>query len=249
MSRGLRFRLPALKERMKEGLEEIRGGAFAREWAAEQEEGCPTLEVLRESACSLPLYQLERELIEARHDLPRAPSPGTVRRQVRGATRVQAGRRGLLARIGPTLKGLVGRARSGPEADAPLEPLGEDVLEGVVREFVSLAIDDEALKAFAAARRVTTHYVLDDVGLAFHLGFRDGKVSGGLGDPPEPAEVRLTMTSQVLDGVFTGRINAAGAALSGRINFDGDARLAMTIQRVQKDLTELYCRARGRVGG
>jgi ketol-acid reductoisomerase len=249
MSRGLRFRLPELRERMKEGLEEIRSGAFAREWAAEQEDGCPTLEVLRESARSLPLYQLERELIEARHDLPRAPSLGAVRRQVRGATRVQAGRRGLLARFGPALRGLVGRARSGPEAGVPLEPLGEDELEGVVREFVKLAIDNAALKAFAAGRRVTTHYVLADVGMAFHLRFHDGRVSGGIGDPPEPAEVRLSMTSEVLDGIFTGRINAAGAAMSGRIAFDGDARLAMTIQRVQKDLTGLYREARGRVVG
>jgi len=49
--------------------------------------------------------------------------------------------------------------------------------------------------------------------------------------------------------VFTRRINAAGAAMSGRIAFDGDARLAMTVQRVQKDLTGLYCEARARVGG
>ena len=246
MSRGLRFRLPELKEKMEEGLEEICSGAFAGEWTAEQEEGCPTLEVLRESACSLPLYRLERELIEARQDLPRAPSLGTVRRQVRGETRVRAGLRGLLGRIAAMLRGLVGRARSSSEAELPLEAPGEGELEDVLRAFVKLAVDDPALKAFATGRQVTTHYVLDDVGMAFHLGFNDGEVISGLGDPPEPAEVRLTMASKVLDGMFAGRINAAGAAMSGRIAFDGDARLAMTIQRVQKDLTRLYREARGR---
>ena len=53
MSRGMPFRLPELCAKMREGLDEIRSGKFAREWAAEQEQDCPTLEVLRESARSL----------------------------------------------------------------------------------------------------------------------------------------------------------------------------------------------------
>jgi ketol-acid reductoisomerase len=248
MSRGIRFRLPQLRERMKEGLEEIRSGAFAREWAAEQAEGCPTLEVLRESARSLPLYRLEQALIAALRDSPRAPSLGVERRAVGVQAPAGARRRGLLARVAPALRGLTGRTRRGGGAEAALEPLGEGQMEEVLRRFVALTIDDGALQAFAAGRQVTTHYVLEDAGLAFHLGFRDGTVNGDLGDPPAPAEVRLTMDAEVLDGMFTGRINAAGAAMSGKIAFDGDARLAMTVQRVQKDLTRLYREARGAGG-
>jgi len=62
MTRGMRFVLPELRARMREGLEEIRSGKFAQEWAAEQEAGCPTLEMLKEAARSLPLHQLEQEL-------------------------------------------------------------------------------------------------------------------------------------------------------------------------------------------
>ena len=43
MSRGMRFILPELGVKMREGLEDIRSGRFAQEWAAEQEAGCPTL--------------------------------------------------------------------------------------------------------------------------------------------------------------------------------------------------------------
>jgi ketol-acid reductoisomerase len=70
----MRFMLPELRAKMREGLEEIRSGRFAREWAAEQEAGCPTLEDLREAARSLPLYQLEQELRQAlgRERLPPA---------------------------------------------------------------------------------------------------------------------------------------------------------------------------------
>ena len=247
MSRGLRFRLPQLRERMREGLGEIRSGAFAREWAVEQAEGCPTLEVLRESARSLPLYRLEQELIAALNDIPQPPLLGTEGRPGRADMRARARRRGLLARIGPALRGLLGRAGSSTDDEVRPELLGEGEVEDVLRRFVELAVDDGALREFAAGRQVTTHYVLEDVGLAFHLGFHDGVVSGGLGEPPVPAEVRLVMDAAVLDGMFSGRINAAGAAMSGRISFDGDARLAMTIQRVQKDLTRLYREARGRV--
>ena len=65
MSRGIRFVLPELRARMREGLEEIRSGKFAREWAAEQEAGCPMLKMLKEAARSLPLYQVEREVRRA----------------------------------------------------------------------------------------------------------------------------------------------------------------------------------------
>jgi hypothetical protein len=249
MSRGLRFRLPQLRERMEEGLEEIRSGAFAQEWAAEQAEGCPTLEVLRESARSLPLYRLEQELIAARHDMPRALSPAGGRRVAQADVTKKARRRGLLARIAPALRALVGRAPSGAGDQVGLEPLDEGQVEAVLRRFVELAVEDDALRAFAAGRYVTTHYVLEDAGLTFHLGFRDGVVTGGLGDPPAPAEVLLRMDADVLDGMFTGRINAAGAAMSGKIAFDGDARLAMTVQRVQKDVNRLYREARGQVSG
>jgi len=65
MSRGMRFVLPELWAKMREGLEEIRSGKFAQEWAAEQAAGCPALERLREAARSLPLYRLEQELRQA----------------------------------------------------------------------------------------------------------------------------------------------------------------------------------------
>jgi autoinducer 2 (AI-2) kinase len=179
--------------------------------------------------------------------MPRALSPAGERRAAQADATTKARRRGLLARIAPALRALVGRAPSGAGDPAGLEPLDESQVEAVLRRFVELAVVDDALRAFAAGRQVTTHYVLEDARLTFHLGFRDGVVAGGLGDPPAPAEVQLRMDADVLDGMFTGWINAAGAALSGKIAFDGDAILAMTVQRAQKDLTRLYREARGRV--
>ena len=59
LSRGIRFVFSELRAGMREDLEEIRSGGFARGWAAEQEAGCPALEVLKDLARSLPLCQME----------------------------------------------------------------------------------------------------------------------------------------------------------------------------------------------
>jgi len=250
MSRGMRFRLPELRDRMREGLTEIRSGAFAREWAAEQAEGCPTLEMLRESARSLPLYQLERELREALGNVPRPQVARTRRPAAEAGPSVGSDDEGLIGRISQVLGRLVGRRGQEPQVEVPAEAPSGDQMEGVLRTFIAHAVQDAALQEFAAGRQVTTHYVLSDLGadkgrpLEFYIAFQDGSVTGGLGAPPSPAEVRLTTTADVLDGMFTGRINAARAAMTGKVSFDGDTRQALGVQRVQKDLSRLYILAR-----
>ncbi len=122
-------------------------------------------------------------------------------------------------------------------------------VEELLRRFCEKAVADPALRAFAAKRRVTTHYTLTDLGLEFHIGFRDGEVFAGLGAPPAPAEVRMKATAEVLDGILTGRISGQKAAMSGKLSFSGDVRTAMGVQRVQGDLIRLYTAAREEVGG
>jgi ketol-acid reductoisomerase len=51
-----------VRERMRELLEDIRSGAFAREWIAEMEAGEPRLRELRAQAADQPLEQVGREL-------------------------------------------------------------------------------------------------------------------------------------------------------------------------------------------
>ena len=270
MSRGMRFRIPELRARMREGLKEIRSGEFAQEWAREQEEGCPTLQMLKESARTLALYQLERELREALYDIPHPslvqPIRGKPRQAFKGRKESGIGRAaereaaqpaptsppdetGLvaraLARLGK-MTGFLGLGRQ-PDARPSTEALSGDKIEDVLRAFVVHAANDPALQKFASGRQVTTHYVLNDRKLEFYIRFQDGTVIGALGPPPSPAEVGLEMSTDVLDGMFTGRINAARAAMSGKLTFNGDTRLAMNIQRIQKDLTKLYRLARSEV--
>ena len=76
LSRGLRFIMPELRDKMREGLDEIRSGKFAREWTAEQASGGQLLKMLRQAAQSLPLHRLEQEVRSAlvRSTAPEPPS-------------------------------------------------------------------------------------------------------------------------------------------------------------------------------
>ncbi len=60
MTRGMRFIIPELHEKLGEVLNEITSGDFAREWTAEQEAGHPMLKQLRELRTMHPMAGWER---------------------------------------------------------------------------------------------------------------------------------------------------------------------------------------------
>jgi putative sterol carrier protein len=243
MSRGMRFILPQLRTKMREGLEEIRSGQFAREWAAEQAAGAPTLETLKEAARSLPLHQLEQELRQA---LGAATArPPVVAHREPGPGQAQLPRQAVGAsQDPPALRRLLNRLR-GKAGDAPAVPTPDPAeMETILSRFLVTAASDPALQAFSQARQMTTHYVLRDYGLDFHMGFHEGEVTGGLGAPPSEADVQLETEAAVLDGMFAGRINAMRAAMTGKLSFSGDSRLAISLQQIQDDLCRLYRQVR-----
>jgi ketol-acid reductoisomerase len=243
MSRGMRFMLPELRVKMREGLGEIRSGQFAREWAAEQAAGCPTLHDLRLAAQSLPLAQMERELRDA---LGGNGAPAVRPKAERTTLESKASRprrRGLWSRLRG--KGRPGASRT--QTDPPTKGLAPGQVEPVLRAFVASAPGDPALRAFGQDKALTTHYVLRDPQVEFYLRFAPSGVTAALGAPPDPAEVRIQTEAAVLDGMLTGHINAMRAAMSGKLVFSGEARLAMGVQRIQGDLCRLYSEARDTV--
>lgn len=148
---------------------------------------------------------------------------------------------------------VAGRREQGAGSMEPVarstEPAIRNTVEEILRRFCEKAAADPALRAFAAKRRVMTHYTMTDLGLEFHIGFQDGEVVAGLGAPSALAEVRMKATAEVLDGILTGRLSGQRAAMSGKLSFSGDVRTAMGVQRVQGDLIRLYTAAREEVGG
>jgi putative sterol carrier protein len=246
MSRGIRFVIPELRTKMMEGLEEIRSGKFAQEWAAEQAAGTPTLQALREAAQTLPLVDLERELRQALGDVPAAARMES-RSQPTAPTDGPAHPKGWLSRILDRIRRLPDRMETSDRSQPAADTLSESQMEEVLCRFLASAEQSAGLQAFAQERDLTTHYLLRDSQLEFAMSFQDGEVTAGLGPPPSPAEVTLETEMEVLDGMFTGRINAMRAFMSGGISFSGEAKLAISIQQIQDDLRQLYTDARNTV--
>ncbi len=64
LSRGPRMLPDEEKSKFRQALEEIRSGAFAREWTLEQEKGYPRFEELRKRAAEHPLNEAEALALE-----------------------------------------------------------------------------------------------------------------------------------------------------------------------------------------
>lgn len=134
-----------------------------------------------------------------------------------------------------------------PAASTPAST--RDQMEHVLQLFVDRAAGDPVLREFAAKRSVNSHYIANDLGLEFHIGFREGGVVTGLGTPSRPAEVRLKAKGEILDAILTGHLNGNKAAMTGKLSFSGDVRLAMGMQKIQGDMVRLYTAAREEAGG
>jgi autoinducer 2 (AI-2) kinase len=120
-------------------------------------------------------------------------------------------------------------------------------MERILAGFVARTIADAELARFAADRDVTLHFTLTDLDLAFWLRLRAG-LDGALGAPDGRPEVDLRLRADVLDGMFTGRVNPMQAAMQGRLSFTGDAAKAMTLQQIQPALARHYRASRDAVG-
>jgi len=254
ISRGMRFMAPAVREKMLQGLDEIRSGAFAKEWTREMEAGYPTLKTLQEAARAMPLYQMESELRQTLGELPGAPPTTSRKSEARGSgTGFSSVSKPLTGSTPSWIQTLTGRFsdRFGRASGSNINTfaIDQDQFIAVLEEFLSSCSADEPLRKFAQGKDLIVHYHLRDIDRDFTMQFSEDQVIGRFGAPRFPANVVLDTTSDVLDGMFTGRLDAMRAAISGKLKFEGDTKQALGIQRIQDDLCRLYQAARTEIVG
>ena len=131
----------------------------------------------------------------------------------------------------------------GMESNAAREKMIE-----ILKEFTARIAVDKEMADFAKGKNVVFLFTIKDIDQAFFMGFMDGKVDSGLGNPPREPDVKLKMVADILDGMFTGRVNATKAATSGKLSFSGDTGKAMSFIRIQGNMGRLYTAAREKVG-
>jgi len=116
----------------------------------------------------------------------------------------------------------------------------KEEMEAVIRRFVDNMSKDEAIIKRCKGLKVTLGFEIPDVNLSFHTDFLDGVVSGGIGEADPPSMVFLEMDSETFDGMFTGEVDGASAAMSGAMTFSGDMSAAMGLQVLQDDMSRVY---------
>jgi autoinducer 2 (AI-2) kinase len=121
-------------------------------------------------------------------------------------------------------------------------------MERILAGFVERAVVSDVLRDHARRTDVTLHFRIPDVATEFHLTLKDGRVTGAVAAPERCAEVELKLAADVLDGMFTGRVNAMQSAMDGKLSFTGDTAKAMTLQDLQGELSRCYGAARDDVG-
>ena len=140
------------------------------------------------------------------------------------------------------------RAAAAAPAAALLPAATRERFAALVADFVARAARSEALRAAAREREVTLHFRVPDAAQELHLRLAAGAVSAAPSAPAEPADVELRLGADVLDGMFTGRVNPMQSALDGKLSFTGDTAKAMTLQQLQGELGRLWRAARDAVG-
>ena len=93
------------------------------------------------------------------------------------------------------------------------------------------------LKALQANQENTTRYTnwdvsarfkLTDIGGGFTLRFAKGQISGAL-DDTGPVTIGIVCKAQVLDDMFSGRLDAESAYMMGRITLEGSEYTAESL--------------------
>ncbi len=118
----------------------------------------------------------------------------------------------------------------------------------ILKEFTSSITSDKEMVKFAKGKNVVFSFTIKDLDQSFFLSFVDGKVAAGLDNPLREPDVKLKMVADILDGMFTGRVNATKAATSGKLSFSGDTGKAMAFIRIQNNMSRLYTDARAKIG-
>ena len=116
----------------------------------------------------------------------------------------------------------------------------KEEMEAVVKRFIENMCKDEAITNRSKGLKVSMGFEIPDMSLSFHTEFMDGVVSGGIGEADPPSMVFLEMDSETFDGMFTGEIDGASAAMSGAMTFSGDMSSAMGLQVLQEDMGRVY---------
>jgi sugar (pentulose or hexulose) kinase/phosphoglycerate dehydrogenase-like enzyme/ribulose-5-phosphate 4-epimerase/fuculose-1-phosphate aldolase/putative sterol carrier protein len=122
-------------------------------------------------------------------------------------------------------------------------------MQNVLDLFIKKSLIEPAFQEYAAKHKISMHFAITDLGLDFYLAFADGKVTGEARAPSAPTDMRLKAKGVDLDAILSGKLSGQKAAMSGKLNFSGDVKLAMGMMKIMNEMLKTYTAAREESGG
>ncbi len=111
-----------------------------------------------------------------------------------------------------------------------------------LKKFLILCTEDAALKSFAKNRKTNAYFRITDTGEQFYIAFDGGSVTTGTDAPATSPDLVLSMSSQTLDNLMTGKLHGEMAVMTGQLYVSDEWR-AMDMQGIQRDLIRIYQQA------
>lgn len=111
-----------------------------------------------------------------------------------------------------------------------------------LNKFLALCAEDAALKSFARNRKTNAHFRITDTGEQFYIAFDGGTVTTGTDAPGTSPDLVLSMSSQTLNNLMSGKLHGEMAVMTGQLYVSDEWR-AMDMQGIQRDLIRLYQQA------
>jgi putative sterol carrier protein len=117
-------------------------------------------------------------------------------------------------------------------------------MKPVVAKWIDMMTKDSAISEKCKGINCSMQFIVSDPDITFFTSFMDGKVTGGIGPMDPKAMVDLEMSSATFDGMMTGEVDGASAAMSGDMSFSGDMSAAMGLQALQEDMMRLWLKSK-----
>ena len=126
---------------------------------------------------------------------------------------------------------------------------GYDKYMALIKEFLTLMSQDAQVKEKTASKDISFQITFKDNEESCYLYFNKGEIEADLGTFGESgAEVNLRMPIEIFDGMMTGAVNGAKAAMTGQMSFTGNVRKAMSMQSILNLMMSSYQAAIAKVG-
>ncbi len=120
----------------------------------------------------------------------------------------------------------------------------KQVMDRVIEKMVQNMQADPTITESIGGMDFSMGIDLTDLEAKYFLGFRNGQVTGGVGDDPAGSAMGLAMASDVFEDMFSGAQDGAALAMSGQMEFTGDVNAGMGLMVLMEPIQKAFEEAR-----